>query len=185
MQTSTSHRGFAMRMVVVCVFGLVVCGVAAPASASWGESTLFVGGGYMPVSTREMMLHNGMVALGGTYFISDFALVAAEALYGATWAGERFHQLMGVDAAFRLLLDVTQWVPSFGPSVGWMGHYDHDQGFSQGMNLGLSVCVDYRPWRDRSVGLCGQLAVFPFSEQLQGIYLISANLSAFLPYFFQ
>ena len=155
------------------------------ARAAQDETYLFGSVSYMPVSSSIGYLHCGALGLGSGYFISDFAVVDGQLYYAGTYADDAFRHFIGLDAAFRLLIDVTEWVPSIGPAGGISMAWSEPGGLSAVFHVGISVCVEHRTQRDHSMALCGEIQAVPLHTDFQAMYLLSFRFNGFLPYFFE
>lgn len=158
----------------------------APASATSGESFLHVDGGYLLLAGDGGNGNGGALGMGFGYYVSDFSLVDTRLYAGATTGDETLLSAGGGEAALRILIDATEWVPSVGLAVGWMGFYGMDSGLEPGsFYYGGTVCLEYRAQRDSSIRACGTGGTFPLDDQLPSFVTATVDLSAYLPYWFE
>lgn len=157
------------------------------AQANWGDKYLTGQFSYTPImiSDDTGRLHFPELALGGGYFVSDFALVEADLFYGPTYGSDSLRHFWGAEASLRMLIDMTQWVPSIGPLAGWMFFQSTPDGFSHTAYLGGQACLDYRSKRSFSLGVCGELAVGLDDDVFTGYQSVGFRFSGFLPYIFE
>jgi len=170
--------GFLMAVTLACPVG--------SALASQSERYLWSALSYNPVSTEEGFLHAGTLSAGFGYYLSDFSVIDGELYYGFTWSDGGPAHIAGAEAAFRLLIDATQWIPSVGPVIGWLYAYSNATESTTGPYIGGEACIEYRSVRERSLALCGEMALFPIMDTpLQGMYFLSFRWNGFLPYIFE
>ena len=150
------------------------------AMAAKGDGYLSPRLSYHPIVLDSGWLHFPSLAVGGGWFITDFSVLEAYAMYGGTYGAGEFQQMWGAEASFRMLLDVTEWIPSFGLTVGYLGTQSATAGADHGLTVGVSGCLDYRRKREVSVGLCGQWA-YPFLLPADTIWEIGLRVNLFLP----
>jgi hypothetical protein len=157
------------------------------AQANWGDKYLTGQFSYTPVLTADGAgrLHYPELALGGGYFVSDFALVEADLFYAPTYGNDSFRQFWGAEVSFRMLIDMTQWVPSIGPLAGWAFFHSAPNGFVHSAYLGGQACLDYRSKRSFALGVCGELAVGIDDDVFTGYQSVGFRFSGFLPYLFE
>lgn len=156
------------------------------AYGSWGERYIAGSLSYSAVSTEmHGYLHAPVLSGGVGYYVTDFSLVEGEIGYGATRADGEFRHIMGFRGVFRMLIDVTEWVPSVGASAGWLSTYATDDGLQGGGFIGFSACVDRRTSRSHSWGVCGEIAAFPLSDHFQAVHTIGIRFNGFLPYLWE
>jgi len=166
-----------------CAAAVVLC--ALPANASWGEKYLSGTLSYSALSTVEHgYVHAPFVSGGMGYYVTDFSILEGEVGYGPTRADDELRQIFGGRGVFRMLIDVTEWVPSVGASLGWLSAYAPDDGLEGGAFVGFSACVDRRTQRDHSWGVCGEIAAFPFHDNFQALHTIGVRFNGFLPFLF-
>jgi len=180
-------RTYGSALLLSLLLAAALLTTPSPALANWGDKYFAGQLSYTPAVTAADVgrLHFPEIAFGGGYFVSDFALVEADLFYGLTYADDSVQQLFGAEASFRFLIDMTQWVPSIGPLVGWAFLPSAPDGFSHTAYLGGQACLDYRSKRSFALGLCGEMAVGIDNEVLSGYQSLGLRFSGFLPYIFE
>ena len=149
-------------------------------------SYLTLGGQYMPVAIGDDTFHTPSLTLGYGYFVNDFSVLEADLYYGGLPEDGAYRQFGGGHAAFRLLIDATQWVPSVGMVAGWLATHSTEAGLESGAPYaGFSLCLERRTTRERSLSACAEGASFPLSDDYQSVYFINLNFNGYLPYFFE
>lgn len=173
-------------MKAACL-ALAVCFLLPSAvNASVNEHYLTLGGQYLPVAAGDDTFHTPSLTLGYGYFVSDFAVLEADLFYGGLPSDGAYRQFAGSHAAFRLLIDATQWVPSVGAIAGWLAAHATDTGLESGAPYaGFSLCLERRTAREKSLSACAEGASFPFSDEFQSVYFLNLNFNGYLPYFFE
>lgn len=175
-------------LVRVALAGLLlVIGVLASPGllkASEGEKSASVGLGYLGVARLETNLHAPALEVSAAWFLTDFVVTEAMLMLGVAPTQGSATAVFGGEVSLRLLLDATQWIPSIGPVVGYVGQAGGPDSFHGGLNIGLSACIDHRSHRSWSMGVCGEITAFPFGQTLEATYLAVYRLTGFFPEFF-
>lgn len=158
---------------------------ASPAGASDRDAFLRAGAGYVSAGTVTQARHGGTLGIGAGYAVTDFSVADLTLRYAAV-PGDEFVHLADAEAAFRLLIDATEWVPSIAATSGWLAWYDTTNGFDEGtFHYGAAVCVEYRTTREKSVSVCGAAQTFPFADALSTFYLAELSFNGYLPWLFE
>jgi hypothetical protein len=163
------------------VVALLLCWCGT-AGAEPVDGYLHLQGSYMPLKGDSGTLHFPALSVGGGCYVNDYSVVEGSATWGGTYGQQTFQQAWTIQAAYRFLIDATQWIPSFGITFGYLGRDSAAGDPAHGLTLGLSVCIDYRKKRERSVGLCGEWHYPFFQGALNSMFLVGLRVGFHFPY---
>lgn len=164
------------------ILALSLCKISA-ATAWEGDKSVIVMAGYAAMDQSNSIRPGARLGLGFRWDFWDFGSMDTVAGYSLVFARKSYIHLPEISLAYRVYLDVTQWIPSAGViASSAISYQDSDTRLLFG--VGFEGCLQIRSWREKSFGACAAKMWYP-EQNFYSTFWFVVRFDAFIPYFFE